>query len=314
MEGAGAALAERFSSTADDERERGRLAAVTAGRYEIQSEIGRGGMSRVFRAWDPLGRRLVAIKLLAAGLSLSVEHRERFRREASITSRLAHPNILACYDFVRSGDVVFAVMPYIAGSSLADRLAAGAPLAPAVVTALLIPLADALACAHASGVIHRDVKPANILLRAADGHPFLTDFGIATLCTSEHSRGEVAKRFGTPEFMSPEQALGAWDADHRSDIYSLGLIAFLALTGRMPFPGGSPLAHAAQRTVLEAPPLGRIAPEVPGRLAAVVDRCLARAPKHRWRSAAALRGALERAARPGPRWFGEWLTILRAVG
>lgn len=314
MDGVGATLAERSCSSADDEVERRRLEAVTAGRYEIQAEIGRGGMSRVFRAWDPRGRRLVAIKLLAAGLSLSVEHRERFRREASITGRLAHPNILACYDFVRSGDVVFAVMPFVAGASLAERLAGGVSLAPAAVTALLIPLADALACAHASGVIHRDVKPANILLRAADGRPFLTDFGIATLRTSEHSRGEVVKRFGTPEFMSPEQALGIWDADHRSDIYSLGLIAFLALAGRMPFPGGSPLAHAAQRTVLEAPPVRRVAPGVPGRLAAVVDRCLAREPKRRWRSAAALRRALERAGKPESWWFGRWLSILQPVG
>jgi len=304
MDAVGEVLVERSSETSGDEMERRRLEAVTAGRYEIQSEIGRGGMSRVFRAWDPRGRRLVAIKLLAAGLSLSVEHRERFRREASIAGRLAHPHILACYDFVRSGDVVFAVMPYVAGSSLAERLAGGVRLAPSAVTALLIPLADALACAHASGVVHRDVKPANILLREDDGQPLLTDFGIATLLTSEHSRGEVAKRFGTPEFMSPEQALGAWDADHRSDIYSLGLIAFLALVGRMPFAGGSPLAQTAQRAVLEAPPLRRAAPDVPVRLAAVVDRCLARNPKQRWRSAAALRRALARSATAG------WLRAL----
>jgi serine/threonine protein kinase len=296
-----AVLVERPSETGVDEAERRRLEAVTAGRYEIQSEIGRGGMSRVFRAWDPRGRRLVAIKLLAAGLSLSVEHRERFRREASIASRLAHPHILACYDFVRAGDVVFTVMPYVVGSSLAERLVGGVRLAPAAVAALLLPLADALACAHASGVVHRDVKPANILLQDGDGQPLLTDFGIATLLTSEHSRGEVAKRFGTPEFMSPEQALGAWDADHRSDIYSLGLIAFLALAGRMPFAGGSPLAQTAQRAVLEAPPLRRVAADVPERLAAVVDRCLARHPKRRWRSAAALRRALERSIQR--RWY-----------
>jgi len=127
--------------------------------------------------------------------------------------------------------------------------------------------------------------------------------------TSAHSRAEVTKRFGTPEFMSPEQALGAWDADHRGDIYSLGLVAFLALSGRLPFAGGSPVAHAAQRTVLDAPPLASIAPGVPVRLAAVVDRCLARRPERRWQSAAALHRALLAVAAPQPR-LALWIRSL----
>lgn len=292
--------------------ERRRLAGAVRGRYDIQRELGRGGMSTVYLAWDRRGRRPVAIKLLAQGLSLSVEHRERFRREAWITTRLAHPHIVACYDFVRAGDVVYAVMPYIAGRSLATLLADGRRIDPRAAIALFAPIADALAHAHAIGVVHRDVKPANILLQSeGDGPcwPYLADFGIATLRTSEHSRAEVAKRFGTPEFMSPEQALGAWDADHRGDIYSLGLVAFLALAGRLPFPGGSPVAHAAQRTVLDAPPLSSVAPHVPTQLAAVVDRCLARRPERRWQSAAALGRALNDAARP-PSRLAAWIRTL----
>lgn len=295
-----------------DDTECQRLAAAVRGRYDIQRELGRGGMSAVFLAWDRHGGRRVAIKLLAAGLSLSVEHRERFRREAWITTRLAHPNIVACYDFVRSGDVVYAVMPYIGGRSLATLLGAGRRLTPRAAIAVFAPIADALAHAHAIGVIHRDVKPANILLQDAERgpvRPFLADFGIATLRTSEHSRAEVTKRFGTPEFMSPEQALGAWDADHRADIYSLGLVAFLALSGRLPFAGGSPVAHVAQRTVLDAPPLARVAPDVPARLAAVVDRCLARRPERRWPSAAALHRALAAAGEPPPR-LAVWMRSL----
>ena len=311
-------IAETQSSVAQvtdgalDDAERQRLAVAVRGRYDIQRELGRGGMSTVFLAWDRHARRRVAIKLLAAGLSLSVEHRERFRREAWITTRLAHPNIVACYDFVRARDVVYAVMPYIAGRSLAAVLGAGRRLDPQAAVPVFAPIADALAHAHAIGVIHRDVKPANILLQdEGDGtsRPFLADFGIATLRTSEHSRAELTKRFGTPEFMSPEQALGAWDADHRGDIYSLGLVAYLALSGRMPFAGGSPIAHAAQRTVLDAPPLSSVAPGVPARLAAVVDRCLARRPERRWQSAAALRRALLAADAP-PSPLAVWIRSL----
>lgn len=290
--------------------ERARLVTVVGGRYDVQRELGRGGMSSVFLAWDRRGRRRVAIKVLAAGLSWSVEHRERFRREAWITTRLAHPHIVACYDFVRAGDVVYTVMPYIAGRSLAAVLAGGHRMTPAEVIAVFAPVADALAHAHASGVVHRDVKPANILIQQGDGRPFLADFGIATLRTSEHSRAEVTKRFGTPEFMSPEQALGAWDADHRGDIYSLGLVAYLALAGRLPFPGGSPVAHAAQRTALDAPPLRDLAPDVPPRLAAVVDRCLARRPRRRWQSTAALHRALRNSLRVGR--VERWIRALKA--
>lgn len=278
-----------------------RIAAATQRRYAVEREIGRGGMSRVYLAWDREASRQVAIKLLLPGPATSIADRERFRREALIAARLEHPHIVPCHEFVCVDGMALAVMRFVPGDSLAGALSRRCRFDAAGVVTLLAPIADALAHAHRGGVIHRDVKPANILLHAEDGWPFLTDFGIATLRTSEQSRFESAKGFGTPEFMSPEQATGAWDADHRSDLYSLGLVAYLLLAGRLPFRGGSLLALAAQRVALEPPPLASVAPHVPPRLARVVDRCLEREPRRRWRDAATLRGALLEALRP-PRW------------
>jgi serine/threonine-protein kinase len=281
-----------------------RITAATHHRYAVSREIGRGGMSRVYLAWDRQASRQVAIKLLLQGPHTSLADRERFRREALIAARLEHPHIVPCHEFVCGDGLALAVMRFVPGDSLADALARGRRFEPSEVVTLVAPIADALAHAHRGGVVHRDVKPANILLHGDDGWPFLTDFGIATLRTSEQSRSESAKAFGTPEFMSPEQAAGAWDADHRSDLYSLGLVAYLLLAGRLPFRGTSPLALVAQRVALEPPSLATVAPHVPPRLARVVDRCLEREPRRRWRDAATLRRALLDALRPRTwRWW-----------
>jgi serine/threonine protein kinase len=280
--------------------ERDRVARLVGERYQVVRLLGRGGMSQVYLAWDRAADRRVAIKLLDAGLTGSVEDRERFRRETLIAAQLDHPHILACFDSLHRPDLAFAVMPYVLGRSLDDLIADGCPLPWPQIVALLVPIADALGHAHARGVIHRDVKPANILIRDGDGRPFLTDFGIATLRTSEASRAEVSQRFGTPEFMSPEQVLGVWDADHRSDIYSLGLTAYVALSGRFPFDARTPVGHAAQRVAAAPARLRTVAPEVPRRLADVIDRCLRREPRRRWPSATRLREALENAQRHAP--------------
>jgi serine/threonine-protein kinase len=289
------------------------VADLTEGRYEVKRLIARGGMSVVLLGWDRVEGRHVALKLLDPAEGASLENRERFRREARIARDLAHPHIVPCYGSAHRDQLTLTILRYIPGESLGDRLDGGERLGARALLAILIPLADALAHAHQRGVIHRDVKPANILLHQDDDWPFLTDFGVATLRTSEHSRSEVARGFGTPAFMAPEQVLGRWDADARSDIYSLGLVAYQALAGRLPFVSETTMGLAVQRTAWDAPPLRKFAPEVPERLAAIIDKCLARDPKHRWRSMAELRRALQRcrtrliAAESEPSRFGAWL-------
>ena len=279
-----------------------RLAAEHAARclgerYKVIRPLGRGGMGHVWLARDRVVGRDVALKILETAMARSVEHRERFRREALIAARFPHPHVVQCFEFRCDREAAVAVMRYVRGEPLAARLRGGRRLAPATVVRILVPVADALAHLHGHGVVHRDITPANILLQAEDERPFLTDFGIATLVTSDQSRAEIGRRYGTPAFMAPEQLAGDWEADHRSDIYALGLIGYCALAGRFPFVG-SDLAHAAQRLAFDAaPPLRQFAPEVSPGLGRVIDRCLAREPQRRWQDAAALRDALARAAR-----------------
>jgi serine/threonine-protein kinase len=256
-------------------------------RYEIVRPLGSGGMGQVWLARDRMVGRDVALKILDATLARSLEHRERFRREALIAARFPHPHVVQCYEFHCDRAAAVAVMRYVHGVTLAARLRGrGGRLSPREVCRILVPIADALAHLHSHGVVHRDLKPENILLQGEDGRPFLTDFGIATLLTSEQSRAEVVRRYGTPEFMAPEQLAGDWESDHRSDIYSLGLVGFHALAGRLPTPRG----------FVDAPPLRQFAPDVPAALGRIIDRCLARDPRRRWPDAAALRDALARAA------------------
>jgi serine/threonine-protein kinase len=293
------AVAVRVPPPSTPDRLAAELAARCFGeRYEVIRPLGRGGMGQVWLAWDRVVGRDVALKILEAALARSLEHRERFRREALIAARFPHPHVVQCYELHCDRTAAVAVMRYVRGDTLADRLRNGRRLPPDLACRILIPIVDAVAHLHRHGVVHRDLKPENILLQGEDegGRPFLTDFGIATLRTSEQSRAEVVRRYGTPDFMAPEQLAGEWDADHRSDIYALGLVAFSALTGRLPFAGGN-LALAAQRLAFDASPSVReFAPDVSPTLACVIDRCLARNPRRRWPDALGLRDALARAA------------------
>jgi serine/threonine-protein kinase len=276
--------------------QRDRLDRALEPRYKIVGLIGSGAMSSVYLAWEFALQRRVAIKVLSPAFEQHLEDRERFRREARIAANLAHPHIVPVLGYEQQGGVTFFVMPYVPGESLARRLEReGGRLATPQACRILAELADALQAVHRAGVIHRDLKPDNILLDGDTGAAVLTDFGVATLLTSDHSRSEVPKAFGTPHYMSPEHALGEIDSDGRSDLYALGVLGYRMLTGRLPFVGASARAVVAQHVAAEATPVDQLAPDVPASVSNVIARCLAKDPAHRWPSAQALLGALRAA-------------------
>jgi hypothetical protein len=269
--------------------------AALAGRYSLERELGRGGMGIVYLAREVRLDRLVAIKLLPPVLAAQAPLRERFLREARTAARLSHPNIVPIHAVDEAGGFVFYAMAYVEGETLAHRVEVRGPVPPQVAARILREVAWALAYAHDKGVIHRDVKPENILVEQGSGRALVADFGIAHLAQAggDTGAGEV---LGTPDFMSPEQASGE-PVDGRSDLYSLGVVGFYALSGRPPFAGATARAVMAKHLTQAAPPVSSLAAAVPPRLAAAVDRCLAKDPGERFASgedlAAALGAALD---------------------
>ncbi|NCC32172.1 MAG: serine/threonine protein kinase, partial [Chloroflexia bacterium] len=252
------------------------------GRYEIRAELGRGGMARVYLALDTQLQRQVALKVLAAQLSLDTEFVRRFEREATTAASLRHPAIVTIYDVGEEGGLHYIAMEYINGQSLATVLQERTRLDAGYAVSLLEPVAQALDYAHAQGAVHRDIKPHNILVDR-EGRVLLADFGIAQ--TSE-ANGERLTRtgifMGTPEYLSPEQA-EARRVDGRSDLYALGVVAYEVLTGRVPFAGSPPqliVAHAQ----LPAPPPTSVAAHLPGEFDAIMARALAKPPEARYPS------------------------------
>ena len=268
------------------------LANALVGQYEIDREIGRGGMGIVYLARDLNLDRPVAIKTLPAHLAGTGDVRERFLREARTAAHLSHPSIVPIHRADEIGGQVFFVMGYVDGESLAQRIQARGRPPFAETVAQLRDVALALGYAHARGVIHRDVKAENILIERATGRAVVTDFGIARLQESKQltATGQV---LGTVHYMSPEQVTG--DAiDGRSDVYALGVVAFLALSGRFPFDSDTPSAILVSHVTRPAPRLSDVASDVPAALAAVVDRCLAKSAADRFETSGALAEALER--------------------
>ena len=235
------------------EWERDQIVQHLGVQYQVVRELGRGGMGVVFLARDIALHRLVAIKVLRYEFASSFEHRERFRREARMTARLNHSNIVPLHSFGEVDDFVYIVMKYVHGLSLAERLRREKKLPPKEVRRILRDLALALDSAHVDGVVHRDLKPENILLDAATNQAMLTDFGVALLRSLDPVRTESSVAFGTPLYMSPEQAAGDLDIDGRSDIYALGVLGYLMLTGKLPFEANSFEALAAKHIAEAAP-------------------------------------------------------------
>src|SRR5664279_2665449 len=224
----------------------------TLGRYRLDALLGRGGMAEVFRATDTKLARTVAVKVILATHAVEGHFLERFLREARMVASLEHPNILPVYDFGEESGVPFLVMPYLPGGSLRDRLKAG-PVPLAVASSWIVQLSDALDAAHAAGVLHRDVKPANVLL-GKDDRLFLADFGIAKLLESQTGLTATGVVVGTPIYMAPEQAQGH-PASPATDRYALAVVAFEILAGRPPFEGDSVLSLMHQHVATPPPML-----------------------------------------------------------
>jgi serine/threonine-protein kinase len=272
-----------------------RLADVLAGQYVIEGEIGRGGMGVVYSARDQQLKRRVAIKLLPPELAFRQEIKKRFIREAQTAARLSHPHIVPIHTVGEKDDLVYFVMGFVDGESLAQRLRRRGRLPVEEARRIIKETADALGLAHATGIIHRDVKPDNILLEGTRRRVMVTDFGIAK-ALSEAGAGTLTGTgvaLGTPTYMSPEQAAGESDIDARSDLYALGIVAFEMLSGKPPFRAPT-VPGLLMKQITEPPPdLIRIRSEIPEELATTIMRCLEKDPENRWPTADALRRALE---------------------
>lgn len=259
-------------------------------RYEIMEKIGEGGMAEVYRGQDALLNRAVAIKVLRPQYANDQEFVERFRREAQAAASLSHPNIVSIFDVGQDGGIYYIVMEYIRGENLKEIIRKDAPLAPLKVAEIGIQICDALSCAHQNGVIHRDVKPHNILI-TKDGRVKVTDFGIARAANST-SLTETGIIIGSVHYFSPEQAKGA-PVGLASDLYSLGIILYELLTGRVPFSGESPIATALQHINGTATDVCQLNRDVPAALEKIVMRALEKDPKKRYRSASEFSRALK---------------------
>ena len=265
---------------------------VFSGRYELTHLVARGGMAQVYRARDRLLDRPVALKVLFPELSVDRAFVERFRREAQAAANLSHPNIVPVFDWGEDGGTYYIVMEYIDGQPLSQALRSGGPLPPDRVAQMGARVADALAYAHRHGVVHRDVKPGNVLL-TSDEQVKVTDFGIARAINTEESLTQTGAVMGTATYFSPEQAEGV-GVDARSDIYSLGVLLYEMVAGRPPFVGDSPVAVASKHVREQPPALSDLNPAVPPALEAVIAKAMAKSPSHRYQSAAELRTDLER--------------------
>lgn len=266
------------------------LTAATAGSYRIERELGRGGMGAVFLARDLALDRDVAIKVLPPDLGLNPTLRERFVREARLAASLSHPNIVHVHAVLEHGDLLAIVMQYVDGETLSQRVARSGPYDAADTARLLQDTSWALGYAHARGIVHRDVKPDNLLIERGTGRPMILDFGIAR---TDRTQGltEVGQSIGTPHYLSPEQA-AAEEVDGRSDLYSLGCVGFFAATGRTVFEADSAHRLLMLHLTQPAPDVQALRPEFPKPLADVIARALSKERSARFETGEAMAEAI----------------------
>ncbi len=273
---------------------RSHVVRVLESQYEVEREIGRGGMGIVYKGRDKRLKRPVAIKLLPPELAFRSEIRSRFLREAEMAAQLSHPHIVPIYSVDEREGLVYFVMALVEGENLGTRIARQGPLPPDEVRRVLIEVGDALAYAHSQNTVHRDIKPDNILIDAATGRTMVTDFGIAR-AVSEGGEAKLTATgiaIGTPAFMSPEQSAGDRDIDGRTDLYSLGIVAYQMLCGDLPFNATSTPALLVKHLSEKPVPIDQRA-RVPGDLARAVMLCLEKNPDDRFPNAKEFVRALE---------------------
>jgi predicted Ser/Thr protein kinase len=261
------------------------------GRYQIKTEIGRGGMAVVYHAFDPRFGREVAIKVLPQQFLFDPQFRERFEREAKTVAMLEHDAIVPVYDFGEQNDQPFIVMRYMAGGSLEQRLRRG-PMSLQEITPIFTRLAGALDVAHAAGVIHRDLKPGNILFDRY-GKAFLSDFGIARLVQAGFATMTGSAIVGTPAYMSPEQVEGEKDLDGRSDVYALGVILFQMLTGSTPYQAATPAKVLIMHLMEPVPHVTGVKADLTPDFDTLIERAMAKTRDQRYQTAGAMASALE---------------------
>ena len=265
--------------------------AALEGRYQLDRELGRGGMGAVYLATDLRLQRPVAIKVLPPELAVQAELRERFLRETRMAASFSHPNIVPVFAVEELPSLLCFVMGFVDGETLTERVRRAGPMNAGDATRLMQEVAWALSYAHGRGTVHRDIKPDNILIERATGRALVTDFGIARSGATS-TLTQVGAVVGTPPFMSPEQAAGE-ELDGRSDLYSLGVVGFFAITGRLPFEAPSAQAVMAMHLTQPAPRSSSFRPELPRALTEAIDRCLAKGPDERYATGEALAIALD---------------------
>lgn len=273
-----------------------RLRGALGQDYELGPQIGRGGMGIVYRATDLRLKREVAVKVLPPEVAYRADLRKRFLREAQLAASLTHPHIVSIYDVGHKNNVVYIVMAYIHGESVRDLIRRSGAQPSHTVARILREVAWALSYAHARGVVHRDIKPDNIMIERASGRAIVMDFGLAKVDSGEEEEHltQPGKVLGTPAYMSPEQARGRDQLDNRTDIYSLGMVGVHLLTGRNPFDGSSPQAIMARVITEDPPDIGLSRPDLPTWLTDALRRALQHSPSKRYEHAEEMAEALDR--------------------
>lgn len=261
--------------------------------FEIEEEIGRGGMAVVYRALDRRLRRRVALKVLPPELAFRSDVRSRFVREAQLSAQLSHPHIVPIFSVEETGGIVYFAMGLVEGETLAKLLAHSPRPDVQFVRRVLREVCDGLAYAHAHGVVHRDIKPDNILIDRATGRSLVTDFGIARAAEGDLKLTATGVAVGTPAYMSPEQAMGDKDVDGRSDLYALGVVGWQMLAGELPFQSENTPGMLVKHISEQPRPLHTLRSDVPANLCYAIERAMAKGRSDRWEDATAFRDALD---------------------